>query len=100
MFISIWYFNLKTDKIESESTSYCILNNENFLNRMVRAKDCRDIYRLLSYMNKDEGSEANHCCQVFTNFSASVTKFICHIFCTNFVIMHFVTLNFVMYNLC
>ncbi len=23
-------------------------------------------------MNKDEGSEVNHCCQVFANFSASV----------------------------
>ncbi len=42
-------------------------------------------------MNKDKGSEVNHCCHVFANFSASVTKFICHIFCINFVIINFVT---------
>ncbi len=43
-------------------------------------KDYRGIYRLSSYMNEDEGSEANHCCQVCANFSASVTKFFRHIF--------------------
>jgi hypothetical protein len=56
----------------------------------VRAKDYRGINRLLSYMNKDEGSEVNHCCQVFANFSASVTKLLSHIFCKNFVIVNFV----------
>jgi hypothetical protein len=60
-----------------------------------RCKDYRGIDRLLSYMNKDEGYEVNHCCQVFSNFSASMTKFICHIFCINFVIINFVT-----YKLC
>ncbi len=54
-------------------------------------KDYRGICRLLSYMNKDEGSEENHCCQVFANFSASETKFIHHIFCINFGIINFVT---------
>jgi hypothetical protein len=53
------------------------------------------VYRLLSYMNKDEGSEVNHCCQVFAYFSASVSKSISHIFCINFVIV-----NFVVYTLC
>jgi hypothetical protein len=42
-------------------------------------------------MNKDEGSEGNHCCQVFTNFTASVTKFMCHIICINFTIINFAT---------
>ncbi len=51
-------------------------------------------------MNKDEGSRVNHCCQVFANFSASVTKFVRHIFCINFVILNFDTYkNFVMYEL-
>ncbi len=58
-------------------------------------KDYRGIYRLLRNMNKDVGSEENHCCQVFANFSTSVTKFICHMSCINFVII-----NFVMYKLC
>jgi hypothetical protein len=53
------------------------------------------IYRLLSYMNKDEESGVNHCCQAFANFSARVTKFIRHTFCINFVIINFVT-----YKLC
>jgi hypothetical protein len=61
----------------------------------VIGKDYRSLYRLLSYMNKDEGSEVNHCCQVFANYSASVTKLICHIFCINFVIV-----NFFIYKLC
>ncbi len=65
------------------------------------SNDYRGIYRLVSYMNKDEGSEVNHCCQVFAIFSASVTKLISHIFCINFVIVNFVIyINFVMYNLC
>jgi hypothetical protein len=51
--------------------------------------------RLLRHMNKDEGSEKNHCCQVFANLSASVTKCMHHIFCINFVIINFVT-----YKLC
>ncbi len=58
-------------------------------------KDYRGVCRLLRYMNKDEGSEENHCCQVFANLSANVTKFIRHIFCINFVIINFVT-----YELC
>jgi hypothetical protein len=61
----------------------------------VRTKDYRGICRLLSYMNKDEGSEVNKCCQVFANFLASVTKFAPQIFCVNFVIIYFVT-----YKLC
>jgi rRNA maturation protein Nop10 len=36
-------------------------------------EDYRGIYRLLSYMNKDKGSNVN---QVFANFSASVKKLI------------------------
>ncbi len=56
--------------------------------------------RLLSCMNKDEGSEVNHCCQVFTNILSSVTKFICHIFWINFVIMSLLLINFVSYKLC
>jgi hypothetical protein len=59
---------------------------------IIRIKDYRGIYRLLSYMNKDEGSEVNHCCQVFAHFSANVTKFIHHIFCINFVFLNFVYL--------
>ncbi len=51
-------------------------------------------------MNKDVGSEVNHCCQFFANFSASVTKFTRHIFCINFVIINFLTLNFVMFKIC
>ncbi len=66
----------------------------------VRAIDYRGINRLLCYMNKDEGSEVNHCCQVFANFSASVTKLLNHIFCINFVIVNFFFVNFVMYKLC
>jgi hypothetical protein len=68
--------------------------------------DYRGIYRLLSYMNKDEGSEVNLCCQALANFSDSVTKFIHHMFCINFVIINFVTyklfllINFVKYKLC
>ncbi len=62
---------------------------------MTLTKEYRGLYRLLSYMNKDKGSEENHCCQVFANFSASVTKLISHIFCINFVIV-----NFVIYKLC
>jgi hypothetical protein len=34
----------------------------------VEGPDYRGIYGLLSYMNKDEGSEVNHSCQVFANF--------------------------------
>jgi hypothetical protein len=68
---------------------------------IVRIKDYRGIYRLLSYMNKDEGSEVNHCCQVFANFSASVTKFIHHIFLYKFCYFEFCLLvSFVMYNIC
>jgi hypothetical protein len=52
--------------------------------------DYKGIYRLLSYMNKDEGSEVTHCCQVLVNFSAGVMKFIRHIFCINVVIINFV----------
>ncbi len=77
----------------------------------VLCKDYRGIYRSLSYMNKGQGSELNRCCQVFGNFSASVTKFIHHIFCINFVIINFVTyklsyifnlfrLKFLTYKLC
>jgi hypothetical protein len=47
-------------------------------------------------MNKDEGSEVNHGCQVFANFSASVTKYKRHFFCINFVIIN----NFVQYKHC
>jgi hypothetical protein len=32
------------------------------------------VYRLLSYMKKDEGSEVNQRCQVLAYFSASVSK--------------------------
>jgi hypothetical protein len=49
------------------------------------------LYRMCFYMNKDEGSEVNHCCQVFANFSATLTKLIRHIFCINFVIINFDT---------
>jgi hypothetical protein len=56
--------------------------------------------RLLSYMTTAEGSEVNHCCQVFANFSASVTMFIRLVFCINFVTIHFVTDKLVMYKLC
>ncbi len=62
-------------------------------------KDYRGIYRLLSYMNKDKGSEVNHCCQAFANFSAGVKNFIRHIFCINFVIINLLLyklINFVM----
>ncbi len=53
------------------------------------SKDYKGIHRLLSYMNKDEGSEVNYSCQVFAYFSASVSKLISPIFCTNFVIVNF-----------
>jgi hypothetical protein len=57
----------------------------------IQTKDYRGICRLLCYMNNDEGSEVNHCSQVFAaNFSASVKKFIPHIFCINYVIINFV----------
>jgi hypothetical protein len=52
MFISVWYFNLETDQIESESTSYCILNNENGLNRMVRAHS--GVQSLLCFVYKEK----------------------------------------------
>jgi hypothetical protein len=58
---------------------------------IIPPKDYRGVHRLLSYMNKDEGSEENQCCQVFANFSSSVAMFIRHIFCINFVIINFVT---------
>jgi hypothetical protein len=54
------------------------------------SKDYKGIYRLLSYMNKDEGSEVNHSYQVFAYFSGSVSKLKSPIFCTNFVIVNFV----------
>jgi hypothetical protein len=63
--------------------------------KSITLKDYSGIHRLLSYMNKDEGSEVNHCCQVFAKCSTSVEKFICHIFLINFVIINFVT-----YKLC
>ncbi len=66
--------------------------------QMGLVKDYWGIYvycRLLSNETKKEGSEANHCCQVFANFSASVTKFIRHIFCLNFVLI-----NFAIHKLC
>ncbi len=51
-FISIWYFNLETDQIESDSTSYCISNNENCFNRMVRAH--YGVQSLLCFVYKEK----------------------------------------------
>ncbi len=80
-------------KLQAQNTWRHLFADPN-ISSLVQPKDYRGLYRLLSYMNKDKGSEVNDCCQFFASFSSIVTKFISHIFCVNFVIINFVTYNF------